>query len=154
MWKYFYIPLKDSWPSKCLQIFCTVNPCHAEFRLANIKSFIAFSIIFQLSYSTGFRNWSLWKTGTWAHYLSLAQSKLRLCSANHRPGYWSNLPCDWPSTAWAYSEQETENGPRFSCHGCWWTGSSFGTEDGWSRFPLRNLILHSKGVSLTSLLAI
>ena len=25
---------------------------------------------------------------------------------------WSNLPCDWPSTAWAYSEQETENGPR------------------------------------------
>ena len=21
------------------------------------------------------------------------------------------LPCDWPSTAWAYSEQETENGP-------------------------------------------
>ena len=43
---------------------------------------------------------------------SLAWSKLRLCSANHRPGYWSNLPCDWPSTAWAYSEQETENRPR------------------------------------------
>ena len=47
-----------------------------------------------------------------ARFLSLARSKLRLCSANHRPGYWSNLPCDWPSTAWAYSEQETENGPR------------------------------------------
>ena len=47
-----------------------------------------------------------------ARFLSLAWSKLRLCSANHRPGYWSNLPCDWPSTAWAYSEQETENGPR------------------------------------------
>ena len=30
-------------------------------------------------------------------FLSLARSKLRLCSANHRPGYWSNLPCDWPS---------------------------------------------------------
>ena len=45
-------------------------------------------------------------------FLSLARSKLRLCSANHRPGYWSNLPCDWPSTAWAYSEQKTENGPR------------------------------------------
>ena len=44
---------------------------------------------------------------TWACFLSLAQSKLRLCSANHRPGYWSNLPCDWLSTAWAYSEQET-----------------------------------------------
>ena len=37
--------------------------------------------------------------------------KFRLCSANPKPGYWSNLPCDWPSTAWAYSEQETENGP-------------------------------------------
>ena len=47
----------------------------------------------------------------WAHFLSLVRSKLRLCSANHRPGYWSNLPCDWPSTAWAYSEQETENRP-------------------------------------------
>ena len=47
----------------------------------------------------------------WTCFLSLAQSKLRLCSANHRPGYWSNLPCDWLSTAWAYSEQETENGP-------------------------------------------
>ena len=46
-------------------------------------------------------------------FLSLAQSKLRLCSANHRPGHWSNLPCDWPSTAWAYSEQETENRPSF-----------------------------------------
>ena len=51
---------------------------------------------------------------TRARFLSLARSKLRLCSANHRPGYWSNLPCDWPSTAWAYSEQETENGPW--CH--------------------------------------
>ena len=37
-----------------------------------------------------------------AQFLSHAQSNLRLCSANHRPGYWSNLPCDWPSTAWAY----------------------------------------------------
>ena len=35
-------------------------------------------------------------------FLSLARSKLRLCSVNHRPGYWSNLPCDWPGTAWAY----------------------------------------------------
>ena len=49
---------------------------------------------------------------SWVRFLSLARSKLRLCSANHRPGYWSNLPCDWPNTAWAYSEQETENGPR------------------------------------------
>ena len=40
-----------------------------------------------------------------------ARSNLRLCSANHRPGYWSNLPCDWPCTTWAFSEQERENGP-------------------------------------------
>ena len=53
---------------------------------------------------------------TRARFLSLARSKLRLCSANHRPGYWSNLPCDWPSTAWAYSEQETENGPSSATH--------------------------------------
>ena len=38
------------------------------------------------------------------HFLSLAWSKLRLCSANNRSGYWSNLPCDWPITAWAYSK--------------------------------------------------
>ena len=36
---------------------------------------------------------------SWARFLSLAGSKLRLCWANHSPGYWSNLPCDWPSTA-------------------------------------------------------
>ena len=41
-----------------------------------------------------------------------ACGKLRLCSANHRPDYWSNLPCEWPSIAWAYFEQQTENGPR------------------------------------------
>ena len=40
-----------------------------------------------------------------------AWSKLRPCWANHRPGYWSNQPCDWLSTAWHYSKQETENGP-------------------------------------------
>ena len=56
---------------------------------------------------------------TWARFLSLAQSKFRLFSANHWPGYWSKLPCDWRSTAWAYSEQETENGPWSStCSQC------------------------------------
>ena len=34
-------------------------------------------------------------------------------SPTHQPpDYWSNLPCDRPSTAWAYSEQETENDPE------------------------------------------
>ena len=47
-----------------------------------------------------------------AHFLSYAGSKLRLCSANHRAGYFSNLACDCLSIVWAYSEQETENGPR------------------------------------------
>ena len=50
----------------------------------------------------------------WARLLYLAGSRLRLCSANHRPGYLSNLPCDWPNAAWAYSKQETENGLKFS----------------------------------------
>ena len=57
-----------------------------------------------------------------------AMNELRLCSANHRPGYWSYLPCDWPSTAWAYSEQETENGPsaRFywACQGLYYPGDT------------------------------
>ena len=30
-----------------------------------------------------------------ARFLSLARSKLRLCPAKHRPGYWSNLPCEF-----------------------------------------------------------
>ena len=41
-----------------------------------------------------------------ARFLPLARRKLRLCSANHRPGY---------CTVWAYSEQETENGPWTTC---------------------------------------
>ena len=54
-----------------------------------------------------------WAMTISACFLSFTRWKLRLCSANHRPGYLKNLPCDWPSTAWAYSEQETENRPRF-----------------------------------------
>ena len=47
-----------------------------------------------------------------ARFLSLTRSKLRLCSANHRAGYFSNLACDWLSIVWAYSKQEIENRPR------------------------------------------
>ena len=54
----------------------------------------------------------------WARFLSLAQSKLRLYSANHKAGYFSNLACDWLSIVWAYSEQQTENGPRTKTL-CW-----------------------------------
>ena len=49
----------------------------------------------------------------WARFLSLARSKLRLCSTNHRAGYFSNQACGWLSTVWAYSEQQTEKGPCF-----------------------------------------
>ena len=45
-------------------------------------------------------------------FLSLARSKLRLWSANHRTGYFINLACDWLSIVWAYSEKETENEPQ------------------------------------------
>ena len=55
---------------------------------------------------------SLW---TRAGCLSPAWSKLRLCSANQRAGYFSNLACDWLSIVWAYSKQKTENGPWW-CH--------------------------------------
>ena len=51
---------------------------------------------------------------SWTRFLSLARSKLRLRSANHRTGYFSNRTCDWLSIVWAYSEQDTENGPWVS----------------------------------------
>ena len=63
-------------------------------------------------------SWSFWCPGvsdTRAHFLSLAWSKLRLCLVNHRAGYFSNLASDWLSIVWAYSKQETENGPRAPC---------------------------------------
>ena len=47
----------------------------------------------------------------WAHFLSLARSKLGLYSANHSAGYFSNLACDWLSVVWADSELATEYGP-------------------------------------------
>ena len=60
------------------------------------------------------RLWPVWHwhggpvcDAVWARFLSLAQSKLRLCSANHRAGYFSNLACDWLSIVWVYSKQKT-----------------------------------------------
>ena len=48
-----------------------------------------------------------------ARFLSCAWSKLRLCSANHRPGYWSNLPFDWPSTVWRRRGRQVSSAPAF-----------------------------------------
>ena len=53
----------------------------------------------------------------WARFLSLARSKLRLCSANHRACYFSNLACDWLSRVRAYCEKKTESGPRTHAYG-------------------------------------
>ena len=81
-----------------------------------------------------------------AHFLSLSWSKLRLCSDHHRPGYWSNMPCDWLSTAWAYSEQEIQNGPRSALMFClqsescmdWCQGTISGLSvDQWHTIPTR-----------------
>ena len=70
------------------------------------------------SHVTRQSDWSR-RQSLWAPFLSLARSKLRFCSANHKPGYWSILPCDLPSTAWAYFEQDIENGPWPLCQLFW-----------------------------------
>ena len=44
-------------------------------------------------------------------FLSLAWSKLRLCSANDKAGYFSNLAYDLQNIVWACSERETEIRP-------------------------------------------
>ena len=53
------------------------------------------------------------ETETRARFMSLAQSKLRLCSANHRAGYFSNLACGWLSLLRA-SDRKT-----FACGQFW-----------------------------------
>ena len=47
---------------------------------------------------------SVLHTLSWACFLSLARSKLRLCSTNHRAGYFSNLACDRQKIVWVYSD--------------------------------------------------
>ena len=51
-----------------------------------------------------------------ARFLSLARSKLRLCSANHRAGYWSNLPCDWLSIVWVGSLCKISDALQLNLH--------------------------------------
>ena len=59
----------------------------------------------------GYRYWIALRTvQTSARFLSLNRNKLRLCLANHRPGYFSNLAYDCLSIVWSSSRQETENG--------------------------------------------
>ena len=72
---------------------------------------------FSQKIKTVYPTWSVYHSAqlmTRARFLSPARSKLRLCSANHRAGYFSYLACDhWWSIVWAYSKQGAENGP-------WW----------------------------------
>ena len=35
---------------------------------------------------------------------------LEQCSANHTPSYWSNQPCDWLGTGWAFSTKAIVTG--------------------------------------------
>ena len=70
---------------------------------------------------------------------------LRLCSANHRAGYFSKLACDWLSILWAYFKQETENGPwlqkdpghqQYSCWPSFFLEYSSPTNNGSKNFHL------------------
>ena len=62
-------------------------------------------------------------------FLSFAGSKLKLCSANHRPGYFSNLACHWLCIVGAYSEQQTENQPWWDPVPIWTTTQGTFTTD-------------------------
>ena len=48
-------------------------------------------------------------TNTLQGPLSVSFSQLTHTMLN-QSRYWSNLPCDWPSTAWAFSEPKTDPG--------------------------------------------
>ena len=83
-------------------VLTTMFDIHADSIL--IYSFLKYRSLFQFVQTDNTYCVHMVFGNIWARFLSLAQSKLRLCSANHRPGYWSNLTCDWPSTVWAYAE--------------------------------------------------
>ena len=60
--------------------------------------------------------WHLVRLWTCACFLSLARSKLMLCSANPRTGYLRNPACDWLSLVWSYStpRKKQKIGPDYS----------------------------------------
>ena len=92
-----------------------LQSCTKQLKLSTLKSHYNRSTQLDLSWISQRHHrshgWAVVMSSIRACFLSLARSKLRLCSANHRAGYWINLPCDWSSTSWAYSDQETENHP-------------------------------------------
>ena len=56
-------------------------------------------------------NWEIWPC-----FLSLAQSKAQAVLGQSQGRLLQCLACDWWSIAWAYSENETENGPWSLLH--------------------------------------
>ena len=105
--------LTRDWPATPVHPTLTGKTLHPHLVSSHSCCRSEYLAIFRLLAQLMLPSKRLWALRLWLNILdlSLAQSKLKLCSANHRPGYWSNLPCDWPSTAWAYSEQEAENRP-------------------------------------------
>ena len=105
--------LTRDWPATPVHPTSTGKTLHPHLVSSHSCCRSEYLAIFRLLAQLMLPSKRLWALRLWLNILdlSLAQSKLKLCSANHRPGYWSNLPCDWPSTAWAYSEQEAENRP-------------------------------------------
>ena len=59
---------------------------------------------------------SVLHTLSWARFLSLARNKLRLCSANHRAAYFSNLACDWQSIVWPYPDDPANFPVLWQCY--------------------------------------
>ena len=82
-WNHSKAKHKERIVCKCLDIFCTSVTC-------------------SLPHCMGDNICRCDNTCVLGSFLSLARSKLRLCSANHRAGYFSNLPCDWLSIVWAF----------------------------------------------------
>ena len=121
--------------SALLAICAENSPVHGEFPTQRPVT-RSFDVFFHLRLNKGLSKklWGRWfetlSCSLWSHrnvkaadhlamqgagsiFLSLAQSKLRLCSANHKACYFSNLACDYLGIVWAYSVKETENGPWY-----------------------------------------
>ena len=99
------------WRVLCL-CFRELNICLRELNICS--SYCYFMVLFYISVVPMFLHKALLHIlpihSYLVRFLSFARSKLRLCLANQRRGYSSNLAWDRLSIAWAYSEQQTGNG--------------------------------------------
>ena len=92
--------------------------------LAGKQTVKQWSIIHNVSTESGVLRWNGKSSGwlLWACFLTLARSKLRLCSANHMPGYWSSLPCVWQAQTELILSKGQKTGP--GRHGTCWRQTS------------------------------